>query len=55
MLNRRDFVKTVAGAAASLAVGGDSFAQGAAATRRRAMIGNRRVTVVDVHAHTFVP
>jgi len=55
MLNRRDFVKTVAGAAAGLAVGGDSFAQGAAGTRRRAMIGNRRVTVVDVHAHTFVP
>jgi len=52
MANRRDFLKTVAGAAAGLAVGGDSFAQGA---RRRAMIGGRRVTVVDVHAHTFVP
>src|SRR6476619_3143768 len=52
MPNRRDFLKTVAGAAAGLAVGGDSFAQGA---RRRAMIGGRRVTVVDVHAHTFVP
>src|SRR5712691_1563105 len=55
MPNRRDFVKTVAGAAASLLVSGDSFAQGAAGTRRRAMIGGRRVTVVDVHAHTFVP
>ena len=52
MPNRRDFLKTVAGAAAGLAVSGDSFAQG---TRRRAMIGGRRVTVVDVHAHTFVP
>jgi aminocarboxymuconate-semialdehyde decarboxylase len=52
MPNRRDFLKTVAGAAAGLAVGGDSFAQGA---RRRAMIAGRRVTVVDVHAHTFVP
>jgi aminocarboxymuconate-semialdehyde decarboxylase len=52
MPNRRDFLKTVAGAAAGLAVGGDSFAQG---TRRRAMIAGRRVTVVDVHAHTFVP
>ena len=55
MPNRRDFVKTVAGAAASLLVSGDSFAQGAAGARRRAMIGGRRVTVVDVHAHTFVP
>ena len=55
MPNRRDFVKTVAGAAASLLVSGDGFAQGAAGTRRRAMIGGRRVTVVDVHAHTFVP
>src|SRR5262245_53846997 len=52
MPNRRDFLKTVAGAAAGLAVGSDSFAQG---TRRRAMIAGRRVTVVDVHAHTFVP
>jgi aminocarboxymuconate-semialdehyde decarboxylase len=52
MPNRRDFLKTVAGAAAGLAVSGDSLAQG---TRRRAMIGGRRVTVVDVHAHTFVP
>src|SRR5215813_9505254 len=52
MPNRRDFLKTVAGAAAGLAVGSDSFAQG---TRRRATIAGRRVTVVDVHAHTFVP
>jgi len=52
MPNRRDFLKTVAGATAGLAVGADSFAQGA---RRRATIAGRRVTVVDVHAHTFVP
>jgi aminocarboxymuconate-semialdehyde decarboxylase len=52
MPNRRDFLKTVAAATASAVVGGDSFAQG---TRRRAMIAGRRVTVVDVHAHTFVP
>jgi aminocarboxymuconate-semialdehyde decarboxylase len=45
-------LKTVAGATAGLAVGADSFAQG---TRRRATIAGRRVTVVDVHAHTFVP
>ena len=52
MPNRRDFLKTVAAATASALASGDSFAQG---TRRRAMIGGRRVTVVDVHAHTFVP
>ena len=52
MPNRRDFLKTVAAATASALVSGDSFAQG---TRRRAMIAGRRVTVVDVHAHTFVP
>jgi aminocarboxymuconate-semialdehyde decarboxylase len=52
MPNRRDFMKTVAAATAGAVVGGNSFAQG---TRRRAMIGGRRVTVVDVHAHTFVP
>src|SRR6266550_900702 len=62
MSNRRNFLKTVAGAAAGVVVGGHSFAdavlgaaQSSAGTRRRAMIGGRRVTVVDVHAHTFVP
>src|SRR5258705_4500397 len=61
MPNRRKFFKTVAGAAAGMVVGGYGFAgavPGAAqgpAARRRAMIGGRRVTVVDVHAHTFVP
>ena len=28
---------------------------GTAATRRRVTIGGRRITVVDIHAHTFVP
>ena len=62
MPNRRNFLKTVAGAAAGVVVGGHSFAdavlgaaQSPAGTRRRAMIGGRRVTVVDEHAHTFVP
>ena len=62
MPNRREFVKNVAGAAAGLVVGGHSLAdvalgamQGAPAARRRAMIGGRRITVVDIHAHTFVP
>jgi aminocarboxymuconate-semialdehyde decarboxylase len=60
--NRRDFFKNVAGAAAGVVIGGRSFAdavleaaQAPAPARRRAAIGGRRVTVVDVHAHTFVP
>ena len=62
MPNRREFVKNVAGAAVGLVVGGHRLAdvalgavQGAPAARRRAMIGGRRITVVDIHAHTFVP
>ena len=62
MRNRRDFFKNVAGATAGVFVGGRSLAdavlgavQGPPSPRRRAMIGGRRVTVVDVHAHTFVP
>jgi aminocarboxymuconate-semialdehyde decarboxylase len=57
--NRRDFLRNVACATAGLAVGGPDFADalGAAQTpaRRRVTLGGRRVTVVDVHAHTFVP
>src|SRR5262245_29949422 len=52
MTNRRDFLKTVAGATAGLAVGGDSFAQG---TRRRRVLAGRRATVVDLHPQTCVP
>src|SRR5258705_5719445 len=60
-MNRRDFVKTVAGAAAGAVVGGHfagnllDAGKRPAGGRRRAMIGGRRVTVVDVQAHTFVP
>jgi aminocarboxymuconate-semialdehyde decarboxylase len=61
MRNRRDFLKNAAGATAGLFVGGGGFANavlGAAqapATRRRAMLGGRRITVIDIHAHHFVP
>src|ERR1700741_120611 len=62
MPNRRTFFKTVAGAAAGVAVGRYGFAgavpgaaQGPAAARRRAMIGGPRVKVGDGHPHTFVP
>ena len=60
--NRRDFLRNVACAAAGMVVGGRGLAdaaigafQAAPAARRRVTIGGRRVTVVDVHAHTFVP
>jgi aminocarboxymuconate-semialdehyde decarboxylase len=62
MTNRRAFVRSVAAAAAGACVAGQGLAdvmlgaaQGEPAPRRRATIGGRRVTVVDVHAHTFVP
>lgn len=62
MPNRREFVRAVAGATAGLAAGGHSLGYGLLdamqappAGRRRAMLAGRRVTVVDIHAHTFVP
>ena len=61
MANRRAFIKTLAGISAGALAGGAGLrlraieaAQGAP-PRRRAMVGGRRITVVDVHAHTFVP
>jgi aminocarboxymuconate-semialdehyde decarboxylase len=60
MPNRRDFLSHVAGATAGMFLGGRglvdaSMAGQAGQTRRRISIGGRRITVVDVHAHTFVP
>jgi len=60
MQNRREFVKTVASATAGLALGGRGlaeagFLQAPAPARRQLSIGGKRVKVVDVHAHTFVP
>ena len=62
MPNRRDFLKNVAGAAAGVVIGGHGVAdaalgavQVAPPARRRAMIGGRRITVIDIHAHHFVP
>ena len=59
-MNRRRFLRNVAGAAAGMAVGGRGLGEAApgaaqAPARRRATIGGRRVTVIDIHAHTFVP
>src|SRR5438477_8484291 len=65
MPNRRQLlklIKNVAGATAGMIVGGRGLAdealgafQAAPPARRRASIGGRRVTVIDIHAHTFVP
>ena len=58
MPNRRQFLRNItsAGAGAYL-VGRGSAALGrqAAPARRQVSIGNRRIRVVDVHAHTDVP
>jgi aminocarboxymuconate-semialdehyde decarboxylase len=62
MPNRRELLMNVAGAAAGVVIGGRGFTdaalgafQAAPPARRRASIGGRRVTVIDIHAHTFVP
>ena len=47
MPNRRDFLKSVAGATFSL--------QAAPPKRREVSIGKRRVKVVDVHGHFVAP
>ena len=57
MPNRRQFFKTVASATAGVYVAGHSFTASAlqAPARRQAMIGGRRVRVVDVHCHWDMP
>jgi aminocarboxymuconate-semialdehyde decarboxylase len=47
MHNRRDFLKSVAGAALSL--------QAVPAKRREVFVGKRRVKVVDIHGHFIAP
>src|SRR5271169_3125665 len=62
MRDRRDFLKTVAGATTGMLLTGSTSAEsapqaGAAAPgkRREVFIGGRRVKVVDVHAHCLIP
>jgi len=62
MRNRRDFLKTVAGATAGVLVSGGRLADAALQTpqavpakRREVSIGGKRVKVVDMHAHCVVP
>ena len=63
MPTRRHFIGRTAGALAGMAVAGagGGVAAGVAAqpagggTRRRVVVGGRRVTTVDVHAHCEIP
>ena len=62
MSNRREFLRNVASATAGMVIGSRAFAdaalgasQAAPPARRRVSIDGRRVTVIDIHAHTFVP
>jgi len=58
MANRRDFFKTVAGAAAGMYVAGRGASASAVqvpAARRQVSIAGRRVRVVDIHSHATVP
>jgi aminocarboxymuconate-semialdehyde decarboxylase len=58
MANRRDFFKTVAGAAAGMYVAGrgnGASALQAPAGRRQVSVAGRRVRVVDIHSHATVP
>ncbi len=60
MQNRRDFLKSAAGATAGIMLSEGAFAaQGggaaAPAKRREVSIGGKRVKVVDVHAHCVIP
>ena len=55
MPNRRDFLRTVGGAAAGAFVMtrlGDALAQ---SSRREVFVGGRRATTVDIHAHCVFP
>src|SRR5688572_14600316 len=55
MANRRQFFKTVAGAAAGAYALGRGNAAGQAQQRRQVSIGGKRVRVIDIHAHATVP
>ena len=55
-MNRRDFIRSSAGALATAGLtagqlGSLAWAQG----RREVSVGGRRITTVDVHSHTIVP
>jgi aminocarboxymuconate-semialdehyde decarboxylase len=53
MTNRRHFLRTVAGAAGALSIGGDFNALHAQA-RREVSVGGRRIKVIDIHCHGVI-
>jgi aminocarboxymuconate-semialdehyde decarboxylase len=53
MTNRRHFLRTVAGAAGALSIGGDFPALHAQA-RREVSVGGRRIKVIDIHCHGVI-
>jgi aminocarboxymuconate-semialdehyde decarboxylase len=63
MPSRRDFFRTIAGAAAGAYALGDGFASARgqapqaapAGARRQVSIGGKRIRVIDVHAHGTIP
>lgn len=58
MRTRRQFVRTMAGAAGACVLGGrlaGAQAPAQSGTRRQVSIGGRRVRIVDVHAHCVIP
>jgi aminocarboxymuconate-semialdehyde decarboxylase len=62
MQNRRNFLKTAAGAASGMLLSASAFAEAALqggpatpANRREVSLGGRRIKVVDVHSHCVIP
>jgi len=55
MPNRRDFLKTVGGAAGGAFLMGYGLNTTAQSARREIMLNGRRITTVDVHAHCVFP
>jgi aminocarboxymuconate-semialdehyde decarboxylase len=59
MTNRRDFLRTAAGAGAAVLAGRVNLASGqtpaAPARRREVLVGRKRVKVVDIHGHFVEP
>ena len=55
MANRRDFLKTVGAATAGALVLGRGLNAVAQGGRREVFIGGRRIKVVDIHTHHFIP
>ena len=59
MTNRRNFLRTAAGAGAAVLAGRIDFASAqtpaASAKRREVFVGRKRVKVVDIHGHFLIP